>query len=65
MTAPVTPTFVRDGLWTRCVCPLDGTACHVTTDGMWECSAGLHQWHRFGHSNGQPGAWKLLREWKR
>lgn len=65
MTAPTEPTFIRDGLWTRCVCPLDGTACHVSKSGYFECNAGLHQWMRSGRCFGQPGAWQLVREWKR
>ncbi len=64
MTAPTTPTFIRDGLWTRIVCPLDGTAMHVTPSGYFECNSGLHRWMRFGRSEGHPGAWKLLNTWR-
>ncbi len=60
-TRPTEPEFIRDGLFTRCVCPFDGTAMHVAGDGYWTCTAGLHRWHRFGHCDGQAGAWKLLR----
>ncbi len=64
MTAPTTPVFIRDGLFTRCVCPGDGTAMHVTSQGLWECEARLHQWHRPSDGTHKPGQWKLLKEWK-
>ncbi len=60
---PTEPQFIRDpgSLFTRCVCPLDGTAMHVIGNGMWNCSAALHQWHRYGKWMGQPGGWKLFK----
>jgi hypothetical protein len=61
MDKPTEPVFIRDGLFTRCVCPLDGTWMHVTAQGLWECDAGLHQWHRWGHSGLNTGGWKLFR----
>ncbi len=65
MTKPTEPQFIRDpgSLFTRCICPLDGTQMHVTRTGFWEDS--LHRWHRYGHSEGRPGAWKLMTTWPR
>lgn len=67
MTKPTEPQFFRDPktLITRCVCPNDGSWMHVTAQGFWECDAGLHRWHRFGHRDFTPGAWKLLKTWRR
>jgi hypothetical protein len=60
MNTRTAPEFIRDGLFTRCVCPHDGTAMHVTASGFWECNAALHRWTRLGGD-----AWKLLKTWAR
>lgn len=66
MTKPTEPQFLREpgDLVTRCICPFDGTWMHVNKQGLWQCDGGLHEWHRWGHSNGQPGGWKLFRTFR-